>query len=298
MRRFSITITALALAVSSCGTRSVQTGTLSIGLMPAVDIAPVLVAADKGYFADEGLELSYQVFTSAQDRQSALQVGAIDGALTDLVALSVNAASGFGLKATMMTDGMFAVMARANAPESGRASIGLMEVSVTNYLAERWLASGLDLDKVYINDIGARLEALASGQLDLAVLPEPLASVARARGLMARASSRSVDDSPQVMAFTEAALRDKTDAIRAFHTAYARAVRDIAANPDLARDALASAIPNVTPELAAAMGLPEYREPALPSDAFLADILDWTESVVGKLLDLEPADLVDGRFVR
>lgn len=286
---------------------------LKIGLMPAVDIAPVIVAADKGYFLSEGLELEYEIYSNAQNRQSALQAGAVDGALTDLVALTLNVAGGFPLKAVVMTDGRFAVMAKAGVADAATAtgagsasptarqkklSIALMEASVTNYLADRWLSDAFILDKVYVNDIGARLETVAAGHADSGVFPEPLATVAASRGLVVIAESGDAEPSPQVIAFTEAALAAKEGSIRAFLRAYDRAIADLRADPQLARKALVSSIPNLSEALSERMKLPVYRQAQLPDDQYVQNVVDWTARMTGKTITLTPESLLDRRFVQ
>ena len=67
---------------------------LTVGLMPAVDAAPMLLAAERGYFAAEGVEVELVVFASASERQVALQTGAVDGTITDLVAFVYNVQGG------------------------------------------------------------------------------------------------------------------------------------------------------------------------------------------------------------
>lgn len=270
---------------------------LDIGLMPAVDTAPMFHAQDAGYFDDEGIDVEFTLFTNAQDRQSALQTGQIDGSMTDLVAVTVNAAGGFKLYATMLTDGMFPVLIRPGASEQERVKIGLMEVSVTNFLADNWLASDYILEKTYINAIPARLEALASGQLDMGVFPEPIASVGASRGLEKLIFDAVDGFSPDVMVFTKAAISAKEEAIFAFHRGYARAVEDISADPSLARDAIMKHIPNLPDAVRLLMTLPEYHEPRLPDDEYLEKIIQWTGNVSGDSLSVGPEDLVDTRFV-
>ena len=59
---------------------------LSIGLMPDTDSVPFIVAREKGFFAEEGVEVTLQPFKSAMDRDAALQSGQLDGAVSDLLA--------------------------------------------------------------------------------------------------------------------------------------------------------------------------------------------------------------------
>ncbi len=79
------------LSVAGCGGSSPESSSsgkmqkLSIGLMPDTDSLPFLIAEEKGYFADEGLEVDLKQFKSAMDRDSALQSGNLDGAVVRAV---------------------------------------------------------------------------------------------------------------------------------------------------------------------------------------------------------------------
>lgn len=268
-----------------------------VGLMPAVDTAPMFVAQAEGYFAELGLEVSFELFTSGQDRQSALQTGRIDGAMTDLVAVAVNVAGGFDLKATMLTDGVFPVLAHRDAVDRDRVSIGVMEVSVTNFLVDQWLAADYELEKTFITAVPARLEAVLSGQLDMGIFPEPIASVGELRGLE-KLMFEPVDGfSPDVMAFTGTARSEKAREIAAFHAAYDRAVTLIRDDPDRAREAIVSNIPNVPPEIRELIDLPTYHPARLPNDAAVQRIIDWTATVAGDDLAVTVDEMLDRRFV-
>jgi NitT/TauT family transport system substrate-binding protein len=65
----------------------------------------------------------------------------------------------------------------------------------------------------------------------------------------------------------------------------------------LARDIIIKSIPNLNPALKNLMTLPEYHSARLPDEAYLAKIIEWTRTVVDQDLNVEPADLVDTRFV-
>lgn len=270
---------------------------LTIGLMPAVDTAPIFLAKDKGYFNDENLELEIILFTSAQDRQSALQTGKIDGAMTDLVAVAVNIAGGFPIKATMLTDGMFPILLQPGASGKDTVKIGLMEISVSNFLIDNWLAPDYEIEKVFINSIPARLEAVVSGQLDMGLFPEPIASVGVLQGLEKKIYPPVSGFCPDVMAFTETGLKKKV-ALKAFHTAYNRAAADIRADEIEARDSIMKNIPNLKPGLKDLFELPIYHEARLPDEAFLMDIIKWTDSITDQSIDINPDMMIDRSYIK
>lgn len=270
---------------------------LHVGLMPAVDTAPIFAARDAGYFEDAGIDVRLQMFTNAQDRQSALQTGRIDGAMTDLVAVAVNVAGGFDIKATTLTDGMFPILAQQGAAEREQVTIGLMEVSVSNFLVDNWMSEEYELEKIYINSIPARLEALLSGQLDMGLFPEPISSVGEMRGMEEIIYEPVGGFTPDVMVFTGTARREKGDALRGFHLAYSKGAADLRADPRLALDTVMANVPSINPDTRDLIDLPQYHEARLPGNEYLHRIIEWTEGMVGYKLDVVPQDLVDPGFL-
>ena len=270
--------------------------TLKISLMPAVDSAPFLLAAQKGYFAELGLDVEIEIFMNAQNRQSALQANAIDGAMTDLVAVATNVDSGFDIKAIMMTSGSFAVLANPESTDMTEISVATMEVSVTNYLTDRYLTDDYTIEKVFIDEIPQRLVAIQNGQVDMGLFPEPVASMGELSGLN-KSICADYAYSPDVMAFTGTTIENKAAAIALFIQAYNKAVDDIAADPDAARDILIEQIPNLQPEVRDMIALPDYAKAMLPDKDYIQDIIDWTANVVKKDLAVDPDSLVDRSFI-
>jgi NitT/TauT family transport system substrate-binding protein len=269
---------------------------LKMGLMPAVDSAPALLAEKNGYFEELGLDVELQIFNNPQDRQSALQTHNIDGTITDLIAVAVNVDGGFDIKATTTTNGVFPVLLKEGADQKKEIKVGMMEVSVTNFLIDEWLGDEYIIEKVYINDIPARLAAIGSGQLDMGLFPEPVASMGELSGLVKKNYEPEDGICPDVFVFTGKALSEKEDAIKLFHEAYNRAVDEINENPQLARDILMEKIPNLNPEIEDKMMLPEYTKASLPDNAYIDKIIQWTAEVMKKELQVSADDLTERKF--
>ncbi len=271
---------------------------LSIGLMPAVDTAPILLADEMGYFTDLGLDVSIDIYTNAQDRQTALQTNSIDAAMTDLVAVATNVNSGFDMKATTTTDGMFPILATPTSIDKDSISVGMMEVSVSNFLVDEWLSHDYNIEKVYINPIPGRLEAVASGQIDMGLFPEPVATIGESKGLTKLVFEPTDGNFPDVMVFTGKAISEKPEAIQAFHDAYNLAVEDIQKNEMLAREVLVKRIPNIKSEVKDLMLLPEYKKARTPNEDYVQKIIDWTNKELKLDLTVTALDLVDTSFTQ
>ena len=303
MKRYGIIIlvmlaVAVSLLAAGCGSSETKDEALSlkVGLMPAVDSAPVLLAEKNGYFKDLGLDVELQIFNNAQDRQSALQTHTIDGAITDLIAVAANVDGGFDIKATTMTNGVFPVLSKEGAGDKSEIKVGMMEVSVTNFLIDEWLGDKYTIEKVYINDIPARLAAIESGQLDMGLFPEPMASMGEFNGLKKNLFQTEGGFCPDVIVFTGKALNEKGEAVKLFHEAYNKAVDELNKNPQTARDILMEKIPNLKPEIKDKIILPEYTKVSIPDDQYIDRIIQWTSAVMKKELKVSAEDLVERKF--
>lgn len=269
---------------------------LKIGVMPAVDSLPIFLAAEKGYFEELGVDVEVQVYTNAMNRQSALQTGELDGAMTDVIALVNNVQNGFNIKITTSTDGVFPFLINKDYQEKEKIKVGMMEVSVTNYLADKALAETHQIEKVYINEIPARLQMIGQGQLDMAVVPEPMASQGALNGLTKQLIDFEDEYSPEVMVFNSTAISKKEEAIQLFHDAYNMAVEDLLVDDSEGRELLIDTL-DLKPEIKDTMILPAYHLARVPSEDYLQGIIEWNESVLGEKVDLKYEELVEERFV-
>lgn len=291
---------AAVFSAAGCGSKenNAEGLSLKVGLMPAVDAAPVLLAEKNGYFKELGLHVELQIFNNAQDRQSALQTQSIDGAITDLIAVAANVDGGFDIKATTMTNGVFPVLSKEASENKTDIKVGMMEVSVTNFLIDEWLGNKYKIEKVYINDIPARLAAIQSGQLDMGLFPEPMASMGELTGLKKNLYQPEGGLCPDVIVFTGKALTEKGEAVKLFHEAYNKAVDELNNNPQAARDILMEKIPNLKPEIKDKIILPEYTKTSLPDDEYIDKIIQWTSGVMKKDLKVTADELVERKFSR
>lgn len=291
-------LTAVALFTGCVNTSAeVVEDELSIGVMPAVDAAPIFLAQEAGYFEKLGLNVNIEVFTNAQDRQSALQSGQIDGAITDIIALVNNVDNGFSMKVTSGTDGMFPFLTNTDYEGKSELNVGMMEVSVTNYISDRALSDKYSIEKTYINDIPARLEMVAKGTLDMAVIPEPMASQGELNGLTKVVIPTGDEFSPDVLVFTGKALDEKEAALTKFYDAYNQAVGEINADSEKARTLLVENL-GLNEAIKDNILLPEYKQAVVPSESYIDSIIQWNSDVLGRTVDVKYEDLVDARFAK
>lgn len=304
MRR--IVLTGLGLAAAVCAGAAAPA--LRVGLMPAMNSAPLVVAERAGFFAREGVTVELELFTSQLNRETALQAGRIDGTVSDLINAIQAWARGFPLRVTSASQGVFSLL---SAPAAGPATLaawgssgrkvttGLLENSTVYYVAERALErAGIDprtIELVPVVQVLARLELLLAGKVEAAVLPEPLATVAVQRGARRLADSAADDAASGVLLFRRQVLVERAADIRAFYRAYDRAVDELALHPGAWRAAVVEAC-QFPKEVEPGLTFPRYLAAYLPGEADVEDVSAWM--LDRGLIATAPAwaDIVAGGF--
>lgn len=269
---------------------------LRVGVMPATDAAPIWWADEHGLFEAEGITVDVELFTNSTAQQSAAQANQLDVYMASLVEFLIarenNPGAGF---ITTTTDGVFPVVASPDYDGSRDVRIGLMEISVTNFIADLYLTD-YELDKQFINELPLRIQMLLAGELDLAVLPEPMASNAAAQGLEKWAIHESGDASPNVMIFNQAVLADEAEVVAAFHRAYNEAVKQMDGE-EAAVAALLIERVGLDAGIADSVILPEYSLTRLPSAEYVEAARVWVEELLGTELTVGYDELVVEDYV-
>ncbi len=228
---FVLLITILTL--TACGSTNASVDdTLTIGVMPDMGAVPFVIAAQNGYYDELGLTMDIQVFRSAQDRDTALQTGNLDGAMADLLTILFFNQSGFDVKMTSDTYGNYMMVSspQINATDLTKLdsiSIGMSSNTVIDFTTEM-IAESLSfedrLEKVAIPQMPVRLEMLASGELNGATLPDPLATTAILNGGEKVSDTESFDLYPAIFMMNQDAIDQHSPAILAMYQAYNKAV--------------------------------------------------------------------------
>lgn len=283
----SMLILTLALA-AGCGNFDDKTQKdlqpITIGLMPDTDSLPFIIAKEKGYFAEEGIEVNIQQYKSAMDRDSALQSGNLDGAVSDMLAVAFAKAGGFDVKVTSFTDGSYKLIASKDAGINNVKALAGKDVAVSRntiieYVTDQILAKeGMDsesINKVIIPQIPTRLEMLQNGKLAAATLPEPMASIAVSNGCTYVTGSDELGINPGVIMFTAKTVDNKTAEIAAMYRAYNKAVDYL---NNTSRDEYIDLVVEkggFPPAAKEALKLPEYHKAALPKESDVTDCIKW-----------------------
>jgi len=293
---------------------------LKVGYMPLSIYAPIYVAYDKGYYAEQGLDVELQSFTNGTDMTVLTSTNQLQIGLTGVGPAFWNAIDQ-GLPLKIIAPGhaegspvASPLMISKKACEEGTitsvADLKGKRVSVNAPGGtEFWLDAAMRTADLTIEDVDLQfltfpdaVTALDAGALDAAIVGEPVATQAEQQGLAVRLlPDFPVQNIQPTMVFgNEGWLQDNPDAAAGFVAAYLKASRDLMANPN---DPLNLAIINkyteVPADLVAASVKPVYAE----DGRIDMDSLDQLQAFFGNrgLLEydelIDPASIVDTQYV-
>ena len=278
---------------------------LRVGIMLAVESLPLMLARDRGYFEQEGVNVELVLFSNPQERDAALQAGRLDAAITDLLAASFFVAGGLDFRVTSSTDGRFGFVA---SPQSGITRleelrgrrVGISLHSIIQYALDTKLeavgVSMTEYEAVAVPRVPLRVEMVLEGLIDATGLPEPILTAAVAQGATLLSTTDEMGIDATVLFFSLRALNTRLDEIRAFYRAYYRAAMSINANPDAFRDFLVEAA-GFPASVRDAYQFVTYRRPTLPEIAQIEQALNWLSARGLLTADLKPEDLLDSRAI-
>ncbi len=259
---------------------------LKIGLTPAVDAIPYIIARDKGIFKKYGLDVDLVVFKSAGERDAAFQSSHIDGVLCDMVAVCLYQNAGFKVKITGITDGDFILVASG---QSGIKSIkevkghqvAISENTIIEYALDKILnKNGVgvnEIKKVAVPSIPVRLEMLQHNKVQLALLPEPFSSMAVKNGAVILDSAYKNNIYSNVIAFKETTINKKSSTINKMNEAYNESVKYLKENPiEKYEDEVIKFI-GYPDNMKGNIVLPDYRKAGLPDENELKSAIEWSE---------------------
>ncbi len=293
----------LALLTGCSDQEKEQSAPVKFGVLPIVDNLPFWVAEEKGYFADEGVKVELVPFDSAMERDSAISAKQVDGALGDILALAAMNGGGVPAKAVALGQGVTPVEGRfalLSAPGSGitkpeqlkGVEVAVSLNSIIEYVTDKLLLdqgfSQDEIKKTAIPKIPARVEALLSGQVQAAVLPDPPAAIAELKGANLVLDDTSRNISQTIIYFREDTLENKMEEVKGLMRAYTRAVEDIQAQPGAFDDILTekARVPQEVLDQPDKTGMQVvFSLPELPAKEDIAEVVDWM--LEHELLDKE-----------
>jgi NitT/TauT family transport system substrate-binding protein len=263
---------------------------LKMALLPVMDVLPFHVAQQNGYFKQIGVEVELVPVKSAQERDTLMQTGQIDGMLTDLLSpvffnqdepqiVVVRTA-----RRVFPDSPLFSILAKPGSDVQSPADlagleIGISQNTVIEYLTDRMLENaGLAQEQITVSEVSAipvRFELLMNGEIPAATLPDPLTSGAIAGGAVLAVDDTSVPElSQSILAFSTGTVENQPGAVRRFLEAWEMAVEELNAKPDNYRDLLIEK-GRVPESIQGTFQMPPFPEASVPTEEQLADVVKW-----------------------
>ena len=248
MQRFLTLSLFLAALLSGCDSPAeggeLEAVRLPMGFIPNVQFAPFYVAVEKGYFAEAGFEVE---FDYSFETNGVRLVGAGETPFAVVSGEQVLLARAQDIPvvyaAAWFRDFPVTVVARADAGIETPADlagkrVGLPELLGASYIGLRALLNdaGIDESELTLDSIGFnQVEALAAGQEDAVVgyfSNEPIQLRARGIDIVEIRVADYVSLASNGLITSEAMLRDRPEAVRAFVAAFLRGLQDTIMNPE------------------------------------------------------------------
>lgn len=223
---------------------------VTVGYTPISIYAPMFIAKEKGYFAEQGLNVELQALPGASDMVVLTATGEFDAGIGGIGPAYWNAAAQ-NLPITIIAPAhgegspvATPLMISTDACESGEISsiqdLEGMSIAVNAPGAtELWLDRALQSGGLSIDDVDVQflpfpdaVAALDSGAIDAAMIGEPLATLAEQDGIAVRlAPDFDVQDFQPTMIFAnDDFLSEYPDAATGLVAGYLQAARDLNEN--------------------------------------------------------------------
>ncbi len=219
--------------------------TIRLGYIPVIIFAPLFVGIERGYFAEEGLNLDLVPIQSTNDAVVQLAVGDFDVAMIGGNAglfNAINRGLRFQIIAPMHSerpplatplvisaDRVDEIQSVADL-RGKRIGVNGIGAAIEYWVDQALAQEGLSIDDVQV--IAMRFPdmpaALASGTLDAAVITEPLVTINKDQGVLAVLAEDFINDFTATYVLSnETWLADNPTTARGFMRAYLRACRDL-----------------------------------------------------------------------
>jgi NitT/TauT family transport system substrate-binding protein len=288
MRRLAVVLTAvLAMLAVGCGDDDDGTGAdgnggggpdkVVVGVIPIADVAPAWLGAEKGYFREEGIDVSFHPIAGGAEVIPQILRGDVQFAFGNPISLAFAEERGIGMR--YMTEGVQggsseqdatnALVVHKDSDIRSPADLAgkTFAVNVLNSLGEVTIMTALEKERVDTSDLEfievpfpEMLPALEQKQFDVAWLPEPFVSQALAAG------HRKLLD-PMVATYPRLTLsgyfgssefiEENADLAERFQRAMNRSLDYAAAHEDEARQAIAENT-EIPPPVVEQMPLPHW----------------------------------------
>ena len=266
-------------ASGTTGTTSQEMTSIKVGVVPVVDVAPLYLGIDKGFFEDEGLEVEPVVAQGGAAIIPAVVAGDQEIGFSNVVSLMLGQTQDLpvkiisqGIQATDDSENdtaAIAVKGSSDIQEPADLEGKTIAINTLNNISQLTVTAALDSEgvdtstlhfvEVPLPDMVGQLEA---GQIDAAGLVEPFVTTGKNAGQRMIIYDRVATEPKMTVAtyFTsDSYLESNPDVVEAFVRAMNKSLEYATENPDEARQAIAD-YTQIPPEVLADVVLPLWQE--------------------------------------
>ncbi|NQT60878.1 MAG: hypothetical protein HQ557_18065 [Bacteroidetes bacterium] len=265
MKKYIFSILALLIILTGCTKEKepVDMAAIRIGIMPDAGALPLLLM--------ENVEVV--PFLSSKERDTAMQLGELDGMMTDMVSVLAHNQNNIPMKVLTLTESRFMIVGTPEFTEDQIWTIGISNNTVIEYMVDL-LAAGIVLDKVAIPQVPVRMEMLGSGKIPLACLPDAMAWPLLSKDFQIIRDQLGSNLEPAILAFSGAFLDKSEKWLDKFVEDWNQAVTEINKDPDSYRSLLIEKVrlPDIE---GSPYPLPIFRPISLPTEAQVNSVITW-----------------------
>lgn len=316
-------IAAAALASTLAFASAAEAGSLKLGHSTWVGYGPFYIARDKGFFKEEGVDVELVIMEDTPIKMGALMAGQLDLVASTVDEFPVYMKPGIGLHYILAVDnskGGDGIVANKDIGDIAGLKgkkVAFEQGSVSQFFLNALLKDAgmtqADIEPVNMAATDAGV-AFTAKQVDAAVTWEPaLSQGAKAEhGKLLLSSADKPGLITDVVAATDATLKDKKADVTGFVRAWYKALAFIKSNPDEANKIMAQGVggwlndPAVFAETLAGieyldkdMNTVFFGTPEAPGQIYktLGAALDIWKGFDRIQVDVKPADMIDNSFI-
>ena len=203
---------------------------VNMGILPAESAIPIILASEKGFFDEVGVEVAIKPFSSPNDRNVAVQAKELDGTIGDVMTGASFVDRGIPMVITSDISEDFKILSSPDSGITDMAGLSGKRVSlvpnfILEYIMDQFAAQyNFTYEIVEIPSFAGRSEALMSNQIDGVVYTEPQAGMMVKQGAHLLGSSKDAGIKGGTLLFTDEMVKSRPGDIIAFYQAYNKAV--------------------------------------------------------------------------
>jgi len=259
------------------------TNSLKIGFLPSTDILPYVVAQQLGIYDSLNLDLKLMRMESERNRDTLFQQRKTDGSILSPMETFTRQKEDIEIFPTLTNEGLYYIVASNDSnftqPEQLKEKcLSVARESVSGFFADKVLATLKigpdDINKPELNDESIRMQMLANGQIDAAVLRDPNASNALQKGCKILVSSSSYPLTLSVTAFSDSILNTREEDIKKLIIGYNLAIEYMNSRPQ--KEWLGKAT-STAGLYGASLQLPPFKKTTQLSVTNAKDMIQWMQ---------------------